>query len=574
MAASLQALLSHAARSAPQVVPSTGRCPFLGAARSLHGTAIAPLVQAFSASCPFLATMRFSSTLRNKIDGAPSQAQAKDYQMKSPKCHPAPRRCHSTKCHCPAPQTCHRNCAKSYTNAAMSARQVEKPLVEPSVVEAVAAAVAAAAAAAAELEPELNDHKAEEEVLKKKMDTLHDEGRYRVFLDIQRKRGEFPNAMKHPAPSDVVQHAPYDVVSFCSNDYLSMGQHPKVLGAMQDAITKAGAGAGGTRNISGTTPFHSELETELADLHNMESSLVFTSGYVANDATISTLAKMLPGCEIFSDELNHASLIEGVRHAGVPKHIWRHNDIAHLEELLAKSDPSCPKLIVFESVYSMDGDIAPIEEICDLADKYSALTFIDEVHAVGMYGYKGGGVAQLRGLEDRLSIISGTLAKAYGVFGGYIAASSLVVDAIRSFAPGFIFTSSFPPGVAAGATASVRHLKTSQVERQNHQLRSKQLKERLREAKLPFIDAESHIVPVIVGDPTKCKKASDLLLQEHGIYVQPINFPTVPRGTERLRFTPSPSHSIEHLDHLVSSLQKVFKDLGIKDVPVPDVNLR
>jgi len=343
-----------------------------------------------------------------------------------------------------------------------------------------------------------------------------------------------------------------------------MGQHPKVLKAMHSAIDAAGAGAGGTRNISGTTPYHTKLESELADLHNKESSLIFTSGYVANDASISTLAKMLPGCEIFSDALNHASLIEGVRHAGVPKHIFRHNDLGHLEELLSKADPACPKLIIFESVYSMDGDIAPIEEICDLADKYDALTFIDEVHAVGMYGHKGGGVCQQRGIEDRVTIISGTLAKAYGVFGGYIAGSSMVIDAIRSFAPGFIFTSSFPPGVAAAATASVQHLKISQIERQQHQLRAKQLKTKLAAAGLPYIDAESHIVPVMVCDAGKCKRASDLLLKNYGIYVQPINFPTVPRGTERLRFTPGPSHTPEMLDHLVASLRSVFDTLDVK----------
>jgi 5-aminolevulinate synthase len=528
MASALQTALSSAARSAPQVVPKTGRCPFLAAARSLHGTSIAPLMQAFKTSCPFLSSMRFSSTLQNKIETAPqTNVPTKMEPLKI---------------------------SKSYTNAAVAVKEEN--------------AIHYQSPMSMSLDPNMegdivNDHAPENQVLQEKMDTLHSEGRYRVFLDIQRKRGKFPNAVKHPDRKAAVKHDPYDVISFCSNDYLSMGQHPKVLNAMQNALQDSGAGAGGTRNISGTTPFHTALEEELADLHNKESSLIFTSGYVANDASISTLAKMLPGCEIFSDQLNHASLIEGVRHAGVPKHIFRHNDVEHLEELLSKAPPDVPKLIVFESVYSMDGDIAPIKEICDVADKYQALTFIDEVHAVGMYGYKGGGVAQLRGLEDRLTIISGTLAKAYGVFGGYIAGSALVVDAIRSFAPGFIFTSSFPPAVAAGATASVQHLKTSQIERQNHQLRAKQLKNKLETANLPYIDAESHIVPVMICDAAKCKRASDLLLTEHGIYVQPINFPTVPRGTERLRFTPSPSHSEEMLDHLVSSLQKVFADLDI-----------
>lgn len=547
MTSSLHSFLSNAARTAPQVLPRTGRCPFLGAAQSLHGTAIAPLVQAFSTQCPFLSSVRHSSTVNKKIEShiersvpfktfATSAASARISQVQA------------------LPVICVTN-KRFVVDVVPATTKKVVPVQQPE----------------KHLEKHLKKHELSqhETQLSQKIGQLHEEGRYRVFLDIQRKRGEFPNAVKYPDRRAAVKHSPFDVISFCSNDYLSMGQHPKVLKAMHNAIDTAGAGAGGTRNISGTTPFHTELEEELADLHGKGSALIFTSGYVANDASISTLAKLLPGCEIFSDSLNHASLIEGVRHSGCPKHIFRHNDLDHLEELLSKADPSCPKLIVFESVYSMDGDIAPIKEICDLADKYDALTFIDEVHAVGMYGQTGGGVAQQRGLEDRVTIISGTLAKAYGVFGGYIAGSPMVVDAIRSFAPGFIFTSSFPPGIAAGATASVRHLKTSQIERKLHQLRAKQLKEKLQAAGVPYIDAESHIVPVMVCDASKCKQASDMLLEKHGIYVQPINFPTVPRGTERLRFTPGPSHSIEMLDHLVASLKNVFETLDVQAV-VPE----
>lgn len=537
---SFHAMLSSTARSAPHLIPRTGRCPFLGAAQSLHGSAIAPLVQAFTSGCPFLSSVRFQHSVQKKIEQQPHHVKPIITE------HVRTVSIASSYYHDEHKEYEYRPQEPKLQEKKPGVKQKEQP-TEPT-------------------EPTRSN---EEKVLESKINTLHEEGRYRVFLDIQRKRGQFPNAVKHPDRKAAVQHEPFDVVSFCSNDYLSMGQHPKVINAMQDTLNIAGAGAGGTRNISGTTPFHTELEQELAEVHNKEASLIFTSGYVANDASISTLAKMLPGCEIYSDQLNHASLIEGVRHAGCPKHIFRHNDVAHLEELLANSDPDVPKIIVFESVYSMDGDIAPIEEICDVADKYKALTFIDEVHAVGMYGSQGGGVAQQRGLEDRVTIISGTLAKAYGVFGGYIAGSSLVIDAIRSFAPGFIFTSSFPPAVAAGATASVRHLKESQVEREQHQLRSSQLKQKLKAAGVPFIDAESHIVPVMVSNPELCKKASDMLLNDHGIYVQPINYPTVPRGTERLRFTPGPRHTVEMLDHLVASLQKVYTKLGIKGV-VPD----
>jgi len=398
-----------------------------------------------------------------------------------------------------------------------------------------------------------------ETVLTEKMDKLKKEGNYRVFFDIERQAGNYPRALRHSKK----MANPDEVISFCSNDYLAQGQNPVVVDAMKTVLDRNGAGAGGTRNISGTTPYHSALESEIADLHDTESALVFTSCFVANDSSISTLCKMLPNCQIFSDADNHSSLIEGVRHSGAAKHIFRHNDVEHLEELMSKVDPSFPKLIVFESVYSMDGDIAPIKEICDLADKYNALTFLDEVHAVGLYGATGGGIAQQRGISHRLSLISGTLAKAYGVFGGYIAGSSLMIDAVRSFAPGFIFTSSLPPAVAAGATASIKYLKANDGERQLHQQRSNELKDMLRTVGLPYIHAESHIVPVMICNPELCKAASDLLLNKHKIYVQPINFPTVPRGSERLRFTPGPMHSHEMLVDLVSALEDVFQELNI-----------
>jgi 5-aminolevulinate synthase len=385
------------------------------------------------------------------------------------------------------------------------------------------------------------------------------EGRYRVFFDIEREAGKYPKALKHS--KDLPQE---EVIAFCSNDYLCMGQHPKVIMAMKDVLDKSGAGAGGTRNISGTTPHHSQLEKELAMLHGKEKALVFTSCFVANDSSISTIAKMLPGCQIFSDADNHSSLIEGVRHSGCIKHVWRHNDVAHLEELLSKAPREVPKLIVFESVYSMDGDIAPLKEICDVADEYGAITFLDEVHAVGLYGPSGGGVAQERNLDHRISLISGTLAKGFGVMGGYIAGSAVMVDIVRSFAPGFIFTSSLPPCVVAGATASIRHLKTSQVERDNHQLRSSQLKTLLLQAHIPYMHAESHIVPVMVGNAELCKAASDLLLSKHKFYVQPINFPTVSRGTERLRITPGPQHTETMLKELVTALIDVWNVLGLR----------
>ncbi|WP_422029085.1 5-aminolevulinate synthase [Roseovarius sp.] len=387
---------------------------------------------------------------------------------------------------------------------------------------------------------------------------LHDEGRYRTFIDIERKKGQFPHATwRRPDGSET------PITVWCGNDYLGMGQHPVVLEAMHEAVDATGAGSGGTRNISGTTIYHKRLEAELADLHGKEAALLFTSAYIANDATLSTLPKLFPGLIIYSDELNHASMIEGVRRNGGAKRIFRHNDVEHLRELMAADDPDAPKLIAFESVYSMDGDFGPIEAICDLADEFGALTYIDEVHAVGMYGPRGGGVAERDRLMHRLDIINGTLAKAFGVMGGYIAASAKMCDAIRSYAPGFIFTTSLPPAVAAGAAASVAHLKRDQALRDLHQERAKILKTRLKGMGLPLIDHGSHIVPVIVGDPVHTKKLSDMLLDGYGIYVQPINFPTVPRGTERLRFTPSPVHGPDEMDHLIRAMDELWSHCAL-----------
>ena len=386
------------------------------------------------------------------------------------------------------------------------------------------------------------------------LSALHDEGRYRVFMDICRERGAFPHAV-WTRPDGEQQ----DITVWCGNDYLGMGQNSEVLDAMERTLRIAGAGSGGTRNISGTTIYHKELEAELADLHQKETALVFTSAYIANEATLSVLPKLFPDLVMFSDELNHASMIEGVRHGRCEKHIWRHNDLDHLRELLESVDKDRPKLIAFESIYSMDGDFGPIEAICDLADEFNALTYIDEVHAVGMYGPRGGGVAERDGLMDRIDIINGTLAKAYGVMGGYIATSAKMADAVRSYAPGFIFTTSLPPAVAAGAAASVRYLKEHPELRQAQQDAAKALKTRLKALGLPVMENSSHIVPVLVEDPVKCKSLSDRLLEEFGIYVQPINFPTVPRGTERLRFTPSPVHNPEMMDGLVKALDSLWR---------------
>ena len=403
------------------------------------------------------------------------------------------------------------------------------------------------------MEPEVTmDYEA---TLDASLQRLHDEGRYRTFIDIARDQGRFPHAVwTRPDGSQK------DITVWCGNDYLGMGQHPVVLAAMHQALDEAGAGSGGTRNISGTTRWHKALEAELADLHGKEAALVFTSAYIANDATLSTLRTIFPGLIIYSDALNHASMIEGVRRGGGEKRIFRHNDVAHLRELLAKDDPAAPKLIAFESIYSMDGDFGPIGAICDVAAEFGALTYLDEVHAVGMYGPRGAGIAERDGVMHRVDIINGTLAKAYGVFGGYIAASAKMVDAIRSYAPGFIFTTSLPPAVAAGAAASVRFLKGEGGVRlrEKHQTQARILKTRLKALGMPIIDHGSHIVPVHVGNPVHCKMLSDMLLDSHGIYVQPINFPTVPRGTERLRFTPSPVHGSQEIDKLVQAMDALW----------------
>ena len=391
------------------------------------------------------------------------------------------------------------------------------------------------------------------------IDRLHQEGRYRVFIDILRNKGAYPNARCFAG-----HNGARPITVWCSNDYLAMGQHPDVIAAMEAALHDVGAGSGGTRNIGGNTHYHLDLEAELADLHGKQAALLFTSGYVSNEATLSTLAKLLPGCIIFSDELNHASMIAGIRNSGCEKHIFRHNDLEHLEELLAAAPVDAPKLIAFESVYSMDGDIAPISAICDLADKYNALTYLDEVHAVGMYGPRGGGIAERDGQMHRLTIIEGTLGKAFGVMGGYIAADKVLIDVVRSYAPGFIFTTSLSPVLVAGVLASVRHLKASAVERTAQQDRAGKLKAMLAEVGLPVMPSQSHIVPLLVGDAARCKRLSDILLVEYGIYVQPINYPTVPRGTERLRFTPGPMHTDAMLEELRSALLEVWDRLELK----------
>ncbi len=400
--------------------------------------------------------------------------------------------------------------------------------------------------------------------------SLQDEGRYRVFLDLERIVGQYPKAYNFGDYTSVDGKCPRntmepmsDITVWCSNDYLGMGQHPAVLAAMKDAIDRMGAGAGGTRNISGNHHLIVQLEKELADLHDKEAALVFSSGYVANESTLSTLSKLLPGCVMISDELNHASMIQGILHGKAEKRIFRHNDLEHLEEILKDIDPDRPKLLAFESVYSMDGDICPMEEILDLAEKYNAFTYLDEVHAVGMYGPKGGGIADREGLMDRVDIIQGTLAKAYGVIGGYISGKSSTIDAIRSYASGFIFTTTLPPAVASGALTSVRHLKKSDAERKLQQERASQLRDLLTEAEIPYIDSVTHIVPVLVGDPVLCKEVSDRLLGQFGMYIQPINFPTVPRGTERLRITPGPLHTPEMLKELVSALSKIWSEIKL-----------
>ncbi len=389
------------------------------------------------------------------------------------------------------------------------------------------------------------------------LDTLRDEGRYRVFIDLERQRGRFPVATR-------AGHSNRAVTVWCSNDYLGMGQHPAVLAAMHQAIDQCGAGAGGTRNIAGSSHFHVALERELADLHRTESALLFTSGYVSNWASLTTLASRIPGCVVFSDAGNHASMIEGIRHSRAPTRIFKHNDPEDLDRLMAEYPREVPKMVVFESIYSMEGDIAPVREICDVADKHNAMTYLDEVHAVGLYGPRGGGIAEREGIMHRITVIEATLAKGFGIIGGYIAGSAAMCDFVRSFASGFIFTTALPPAIAAGAIASIRHLKTSQVERDLHQRRVAQLRAALDAAGVPHRMSDGHIVPVMVGDPDICKKISDMLLDEYAIYLQPINYPTVPRGTERLRITPSPMHSEADIDHLVRSLAAVWQRFNLK----------
>jgi 5-aminolevulinate synthase len=402
-----------------------------------------------------------------------------------------------------------------------------------------------------------------EDFFRHELETLRTQGNYRVFANLERQAGNFPRAMRKRVGG--LEGSNRDMVTvWCSNDYLGMGQHPTVLGAMHEALDRCGAGAGGTRNISGTNHYHVMLEEELADLHGKDAALLFNSGYMSNWAAIGTLAARLRGCVVLSDASNHASMIEGARHSRARIEIFGHNDPADLDRKLAALDPDLPKLVMFESIYSMDGDIAPIAEICDVAERHNAMTYLDEVHAVGLYGPRGGGIAEREGLMDRLTVIEGTLAKGFGVIGGYIAGSAALIDYVRSFASGFIFTTALPPAVAAGALASIRHLKSSDSERRTQQARVAQLRRRLDEAGLPHKDNPSHIVPVMVGDAALCKQISDTLLEEHGIYAQPINYPTVPKGTERLRITPSPMHTEADIEHLVAALSAIWAQFSLR----------
>ena len=397
-----------------------------------------------------------------------------------------------------------------------------------------------------------------EKFFKNELQGLKENGNYRVFADLERHRGNFPKATRYDEAGQVSE-----VTVWCSNDYLGMGQHPDTLNAMKEALERCGAGAGGTRNISGTNHYHVLLENELADLHGKEASLLLTSGYVANWAALSTLASKIPGCEVFSDMDNHASMIEGIRHSKVPKHLWKHNDVEDLDRKLSDADPDVPKLVAFESVYSMDGDICPLDEILDVCEKHNAMSYLDEVHAVGLYGPRGGGISEQEGLADRVTVIQGTLGKAFGVMGGYVAASESLVDFVRSFASGFIFSTALPPALAAGATASIKHLKSSDMERMRQRRNVRQLRDKLDAIGLPHMANDSHIVPVMVGDAKKCKFISDLLLENYGVYVQPINYPTVPKGTERLRITPSPLHTDADIDHLVNALSELWSQCAL-----------
>jgi len=543
-----------ASATATSQLSSEARCPFLLSMPDVSSKVLSPLYSSVQDQCPHLQKLKQSGKLNNLTQEEEREQSAFIQEhvldMNAQGCSIA--ECPISKIDALAEaQHNHQTTISTFPESTDSPQIISKltsaelqalELESAPVVEEVATPPAV---------------KLPEEILQDKLNNLKSDGNYRVFMDIKRQRGNFPHATFHKNGVEK------PVRVWCSNDYLSQGQNDVVVKAMTQAIHDVGTGAGGTRNISGTSPYHTALESELADLHQKDKALVFSSGYVANDTTLATLGAALPGCIMFSDSLNHASLIEGIKHSKCGKKIFRHNDVEHLEELLKAADPAAPKIVVFESVYSMDGDIAPIKEICEVSKKYNALTFIDEVHAVGLYGDRGAGVCEQRGLLDEIDFVSGTLGKAFGCFGGYVAANRTMIDAIRSFAPGFIFTTSIPPAVCAAAKASVHYLKNSKVERSQHQERAKQLKQMLNEVGLPVLEAESHIVPVMVRNAKKCKQASDLLLEKHNIYVQPINYPTVPRGEERLRFTPGPAHTQELMEELRTGLLDVFTTLEI-----------